>query len=67
MHGSHNANLMWMRRGSALMELNPYLFYYSSYKELATVSGVDYLPSRRNAIAATGTAHTARSSRSDSG
>eukprot|EP00310_Coccolithus_braarudii_P012391 CAMPEP_0183348954 /NCGR_PEP_ID=MMETSP0164_2-20130417/13295_1 /TAXON_ID=221442 /ORGANISM="Coccolithus pelagicus ssp braarudi, Strain PLY182g" /LENGTH=435 /DNA_ID=CAMNT_0025520619 /DNA_START=126 /DNA_END=1433 /DNA_ORIENTATION=- len=52
-HGSHNANLMWMHGGSAFMELNPHLFYYSSYKELAEVSGVLYLPSRRNSIAHT--------------
>ena len=50
-HGSQNANVMWMRPGAAFMELNPYKFFYSSYEELATVSRVRYLPSRRNSIA----------------
>ena len=33
-HGSHNANVMWMRPGSAFMELNPHKFFYSSYQEV---------------------------------
>jgi len=52
-HGSHNANVMWMRPRSAFIELNPFLFYYAAYRELATVSGIDYLPSRRNQIGVT--------------
>ena len=39
-HGSHNANVMWMRAGAAFMEVNPRKFYYASYNELATVAGV---------------------------
>lgn len=53
-HGSQNANLMFMRPGAAFMEINPYKFYYSSYAELAAVSRVLYLPSRRNVIAVSG-------------
>ena len=49
-HGSHNANQMWMRPGAAFMEVNPYLFYYDSYEKLADVLGLYYLPSRRNEI-----------------
>ena len=50
-HGSQNANIMFMRPGTAFMELNPHKFFYSSYEELATVSRVLYLRSRDNAIA----------------
>lgn len=50
-HGSHNANIMWMRPGSAFMEVNPHKFYYASYNQLATVAGVLFLHSRRNSIA----------------
>eukprot|EP00966_Prymnesium_polylepis_P177670 4114517-Prymnesium_polylepis.1 len=32
------------------MEINPYKFYYSSYKHLSEVAGVRYLPSRENRI-----------------
>ena len=50
-HGSQNANVMWMRRGAAFMEINPHKFYYSSYNHLSTVAGVLFLHSRRNSIA----------------
>lgn len=50
-HGSHNANVMFMRAGSAFMEVNPHKFYYASYNHLATVASVLFLHSRRNAIA----------------
>lgn len=53
-HGSHNANLMWMRPGSAMMEVNPHKFFYSSYQHLAAVSSVLFLSSRRNSIDITG-------------
>ena len=33
-HGSQNANVMWMRPGAAFMELNPHKFFYSSYQEV---------------------------------
>ena len=60
-HGSQNANIMFMRPGSAFMELNPYKFFYSSYEELATVSGVLYLRSRDNSIATADTVtHSAK-------
>ena len=50
-HGSQNANLMFMRPGAAMMEINPHKFYYSSYERLANVTRVLYLSSRRNSIA----------------
>ena len=50
-HGSHNANVMWMRPGAAFMEVNPRKFYYASYHDLATVAGLLFLQSRRNEIA----------------
>ena len=50
-HGSHNANVMWMRPGAAFMEVNPRKFYYASYHDLATVAGLLFLRSRRNEIA----------------
>jgi hypothetical protein len=50
-HGSHNANVMWMRPGASFMELNPYQFYYSSYEHLAHVVGLRYVPSRSNSVA----------------
>lgn len=50
-HGSHNANVMFMRAGSAFMEVNPYKFFYASYEALAGVCGLLYLPSRFNSIA----------------
>ena len=40
------------------MEINPFKFFYSSYEELATVSQVLSLPSRRNSIAITSRAVT---------
>ena len=49
-HGSHNANVMWMRPGSAFMEINPHKFFYSSYEQLAAVATLHYLPSRLNEI-----------------
>lgn len=52
-HGSHNANLMFMRPGSAFIELNPHKFFYASYQALAEVAGIHYIPSRSNAIATT--------------
>ena len=42
---------------AAFMEINPYKFYYSSYKYLSEVAGVVYMPSRLNWI------HTDRMSR----
>jgi hypothetical protein len=51
-HGSQNANIMFMRPGAAFMELNPHKFFYASYEELATVAQLLSLPSRRNSIAA---------------
>ena len=50
-HGSHNANVMWMYPGSAFIELNPYKFYYYSYESLAAVTGLLYVHSRNNSIA----------------
>ena len=52
-HGSQNANLMFMRKGSAFMEINPYRFLYRSYEELCKVCGILSLPSVRNSIAST--------------
>lgn len=49
-HGSQNANVMFMRPGSSFMEINPYKFFYSSYEALATVANVRYMPSRLNSI-----------------
>ncbi|KAL1512334.1 hypothetical protein AB1Y20_005596 [Prymnesium parvum] len=49
-HGSQNANVMFMREGAAFMEINPYKFFYSSYERLAQVAGLLYLPSRDNRI-----------------
>lgn len=42
-HGSQNANIMFMRAGTSFMELNPHKFFYSSYETLATVSRVRFL------------------------
>lgn len=50
-HGSHNANAMWMRRGGGFLEINPFRFYYASYQALAAVTGLHYMPSRQNTIA----------------
>lgn len=50
-HGSHNANIMWMRAGALFAELNPRLFYYDAYAFLASRLRVRYVESRRNAIA----------------
>ena len=50
-HGSQNANAMFMRPGTAFMELNPHKFFYSSYEALSAVCRVLYAPSRRNSIA----------------
>ena len=50
-HGSQNANVMFMRAGAAFMELNPHKFFYSSYEALSSISRVLYLPSRHNIIA----------------
>ena len=50
-HGSQNANLMFMRPGTAFMELNPYKFLYRSYEQLCEVCGILSLPSRLNSIA----------------
>ncbi|KAL3903117.1 MAG: hypothetical protein SGPRY_011803 [Prymnesium sp.] len=49
-HGSQNANVMFMRPGSSFMEINPYKFFYSSYEALATVANVRYMSSRLNSI-----------------
>ncbi|KAF5825983.1 hypothetical protein DUNSADRAFT_5582 [Dunaliella salina] len=47
-HGSHNTNVMFMRAGSAFMELNPFMFYHNTYHQLATLMNVTYLNSRNN-------------------
>ena len=46
-HGSHNANAMWMRPGAAFMEVNPRKFYYASYNQLATVAASPRSSARR--------------------
>ena len=47
-HGSHNANIMWMRPGAAFLEINPPKFYYDSYMRLSGVAGLLYVQSRNN-------------------
>ncbi len=49
-HGSQNANIMFMQVGRIFVELNMPKFYYFAYEELAKMSGLDYVPSRRNLI-----------------
>ena len=47
-HGSQNANIMWMRPGAAFLEINPPKFYYDSYMRLSGMAGLLYVQSRNN-------------------
>lgn len=42
-HGSHNINMMFMRPGSTFVEMNPKMFFYEAYPNLAATVGLAYI------------------------
>lgn len=42
-HGSHNINMMFMRPGSTFVEMNPKMFFYEAYPNLASTTGLAYI------------------------